>query len=170
MRHAGSCRSISSPWPGSLFVGLLLESISYRCLQKLLLWVSASVADFRFERNIFVSVDNPAYQCCWCLHYCGQEFWFGFFVSHNCAQMLQAITHFKPLVIHFDISFDALTFIHHYFFQHVSPCQHTLVENNIELHAIHIKMKRSLIPVMGKVFIWKSTESALKLYVQALVG
>ena len=28
--------------------------------------------------------------------------------------------------------------------------QHTLVENYIELHAIHTKMKRSLIPIIGK--------------------
>ena len=28
--------------------------------------------------------------------------------------------------------------------------QQTLVENYIELHAIHTKMKRSLIPIIGK--------------------
>ena len=32
--------------------------------------------------------------------------------------------------------------------------QHTLVEDYIELHTIHTKMERSLIPIIGKGLIW----------------
>ena len=42
--------------------------------------------------------------------------------------------------------------------------QHTLVENYIELHAIHTKIKRSLIPIIGKglnYLIGAATESDL---------
>ena len=40
--------------------------------------------------------------------------------------------------------------------------QHTLVEKGIELHAIHMKMKRSLIPIIGKglIFIFGTATEA----------